>query len=92
LPLDVNAERLNRERAPSGLDLEEERSLLDDGGGGKLSGGGGSLRLRPVMGDITVIALNGLAYSAASVAGGLGNDVCSEGGLRVSGCALGLLR
>jgi hypothetical protein len=43
------------------------------------------------MGDITVIALKGLAYSAASVAEGLGNDVCKEGGLRASARAVGLL-
>lgn len=86
-PLEVNADRLNRDRAPSGLVLEEERSLFNEGGGGKLSGAGGSLRFRPVMGDITVIALKGLAYSFATAAGGLGNDVCREGGLRASGCA-----
>lgn len=44
------------------LDLDAERSRLDDaapGGGGKL--GGGSLRIRWEKGEITVMALAGLA-------------------------------
>lgn len=62
-PLEVKAERLNRER-PSGLDLEPDRSLLlEPGGGGKLNGGGGSLRFLPDIGEMTVIAVAGLAYS-----------------------------
>lgn len=69
------------------LDLDAERSRLEDatpGGGAKV--GGGSLRFRCENGDITVMALAGLAYSAATLIGGLDKfDVCKLGGVRMGG-------
>jgi hypothetical protein len=78
-PLDVKDERVN-------LDLDPERSREEEpapGGGGKL-GGAGSLRFRFEKGDMTVMALAGLAYSGARF-GGLGILVCKAGGVRFGG-------
>lgn len=79
-PREVNDDNVN-------LDLDTERSRLEDaapGGGGKL--GGGSLRFLWENGEITVIALAGLAYSAARLTGGVDKfDVCKVGGVRIGG-------
>jgi hypothetical protein len=45
--------------------------------------GGISFLFLPLIGDMTVIALIGLAYSAATADGGVGNEVCRADGLRL---------